>query len=117
MKEIERFFLSLILLSAGILHLVRPEVFDPAIFWGYKELSNVAAGVLELILALLLLVRPGLGARLTALWLVVLLPVHIYVSVNAIPMFGIDSRLFLWGRTLLQLPLILWAWSISKPEQ
>lgn len=109
-----RLALSSILTIAGILHLVRPEVFHPAIFWGFEDLSNIGAGGLELLLALLLWIRPSLGARLSALWFVVLIPIHVYVSVKGISMFGIDSKLILWIRTILQLPLIWGAWQLKN---
>ena len=113
MKETGRFFLSAILLVAGVLHIIRPEIFAPAIFWGYEDLSNYAAGLLEIILAVILWTHPKLGGILTAAWFILLLPVHIYMSVQGTPIFGVNSKLILWGRTLLQFPLIYWAWSLG----
>jgi len=114
MKETVRFFLSAILLVAGVLHLIRPEIFAPAIFWGYEDLSNYVAGVLEIILAILLWTHPRLGGTLTAVWLVLLLPVLIYISIEGLRMFGFNSKLILWGRTSLQFPPIYWAWSLRN---
>jgi uncharacterized membrane protein len=116
MKEIGRFCLSAILFSAGVIHLVLPEIFNPAIFWGMEELSNIAAGFLEIMLSLLIWVRPKLGAYLTTTWFIILLPIHVYVSIEGVPILGIDSKLLLWLRTFLQLPLIWWAWKMRLKE-
>jgi uncharacterized membrane protein len=112
MKETARFFLSLILLFAGVLHIIVPEVFTPAIFWGHEETSNFVAGIYEIILSFLLWYRPKMGAILSAGWFILLIPIHIYVSLNSIPVFGIDSPALLWARTFFQLPLIWWAWTL-----
>jgi uncharacterized protein YqjF (DUF2071 family) len=113
---ISRLALSALLFSAGVLHLVRPEVFDPAIPFGPKFEINVFAGILEIALAAGLWF-PRLAdhaARLSALWFIVLIPVHLYVSWYRVPIFGVDAPLILWGRTLLQPLLIFWALSLQR---
>jgi uncharacterized membrane protein len=114
MKETGRFFLSLLLFVAGLLHLFVPQAFSSAIFWGYEETSNILAGVFEIILSILIWYYPRVGAILSAGWFILLIPIHVYVSLNSIPMFGIDSPVLLWIRTSLQLPLIWGAWTLRK---
>jgi len=112
---ISRALLSLVLLLAGVVHLVRPDLFDPAIPFWPKAQINLLAGVLECLLAIGLW-TPKLRdrvAQLTALWFLILIPIHIYVSWNAIEIFGISHPALLWARTLLQLPLYFWALSLQ----
>jgi uncharacterized protein YqjF (DUF2071 family) len=112
---ISRVLLSLILFVAGLFHIICPQLFDPAIPFAPKSLINICAGVLEIILAIGLWSkkRKDIFARSTALWFVFLIPVHIYVSLERIPMFGFDEPIFLWARTMFQLVLIFWALSLQ----
>ena len=107
-----RYFLAVIFLVAGIIHIVSPEKFSPAIFWGLEDLSNYAAGVIEIVLAILLVRKHRLAGKLSAAWLFILIPVHVYISVKGIPMFGVNDPVILWARTALQLPVIWFAWRI-----
>ena len=111
-----RFSLSLILAAGGVLHLFYPELFDAAIPWGPKWPINLFAGVLELLLSVGLWLRPSrdLAARLSALWFLILIPIHVFVSINHIEMFGISHPVLLWIRTLLQPLLFFWALSLQK---
>ncbi len=110
-----RLSLSLILFAAGVIHLVRPDLFDPAIPFSFKFEINVVAGVLEILLALGLcfLRTKDFAARYTALWLLLLIPIHIYISVLEIPIFGVSHPAILWGRTGFQFVLYFWALSIQ----
>lgn len=112
---ISRTLLSLLLASAGFFHLMAPSLFDPAIPFSFTLEINIFAGVLELLLAfgLWLPKTKDLCARMTALWFLLLVPIHIYVSVKQIPMFGFSHPALLWGRTLLQPLLFLWALSLQ----
>ena len=76
-----KIFLSVILFSAGMLHLFVPSLFDPAIPFHFKWAINLFAGILEILLALGLLSKnfQDLSARLSALWFLSLMPIHIYV--------------------------------------
>lgn len=110
--------LSVILVLAGIVHLMDPYSFANAIppFLPYKLEIIYLTGVLEFILAAGLIWKKTreMSAKLTALYFVILIPVHIYVSVYSIPMFGVSEPAILWGRTLFQLVFIAWAWSLRK---
>lgn len=111
-----RILLSLLLVVAGIVHVVRPEVFDPAIPFPHKLLINYLSGLIEVVLGLGLWVPrfKDQAARLTALWFLLLTPIHVYISVNAIPMFGFSHPVILWGRTVLQAGLFFWALSLQE---
>jgi uncharacterized protein YqjF (DUF2071 family) len=110
-----RFGLSLIFLIAGMAHLMTPHLFDPAIPFDQKLEINVAVGILEILLFMGLCFSrtKDVAARMSALWLLLLVPVHIYVSVLEIPIFGVSHPLVLWGRTIFQFTLFFWALSLQ----
>jgi len=110
-------FLSLILFIAGMVHLVKPEVFLPAFpqVIPFKIELIYVTGVFEIILAIGLFIKKfqDLAARTTALYFILLLPVHIYVSLYSVEIFGINNPIFLWGRTLFQFIFFFWALSLQ----
>lgn len=112
------FFLSLILFAAGIVHLMDPYSFVNAIplFVPWKLELVYLTGYLEILLALGLWWRKKrvLTASIITTYFILLLPIHFYVSINVIPMFGISDPFLLWGRTLFQLVFIAWAFSLRK---
>lgn len=110
-----RTLLSLLLSVAGVVHLFWPELFNPAIPLPIKSEVNLAAGILECLLAAGLWVPKvrDRAAQLTALWFLALVPIHVYVSWNGIEMFGVSHPALLWVRTALQLPLYFWALSLQ----
>jgi uncharacterized protein YqjF (DUF2071 family) len=110
-----RALLSLVLLVAGVLHLVRPELFDPAIPFEPKYAINIIAGGIEIILGFGLWSKRlrDYAAQATALWFLILIPIHVYVSIMHIPMFGVDEPFLLWMRTGFQAALFFWALSLQ----
>jgi uncharacterized membrane protein len=110
--------LSLILALAGLIHLLDPFSFINALplFLPLKLEIIFWTGLIEFCLAGGLLIRKSrnVTAILTALYFFLLLPIHIYVSWNKIPMFGISDPLSLWARTAFQFVFIWWAYSIRK---
>lgn len=113
---ISRLLLALILFAAGILHLVRPDLFDPAIPFEPTLAINIAAGLLEIVLAIGLLAKRfrDQAARLTALWFLLLIPIHIYVCTQDLELGGIKLTGLLWLRTLFQPVLYFWALSLQE---
>ena len=109
--------LSIILFVAGVVHLVTPEVFLPAMpkFIPFHIELIYLTGVLEIIFAILLLIKrfTSLMSTLIGIYFILLLPIHIYVSIYNIPMFGVSSSTFLWGRTIFQFYFIHWAFSLK----
>ena len=104
------------LFTAGLLHLVRPDLFSPALPVEGKLALNWAAGLLEILLALALWSTRwrDLAARGAALWFLLLTPLHLYVSYYGIAIFGIETPALLWGRTALQPLLFFWALSLQE---
>ena len=74
-----RFILTLILFFASLLHFFMPQLFNPAIPFDNKLLINFCAGFIEASLAFgLWTIRfRDISARLTALWFLILTPIHI----------------------------------------
>jgi hypothetical protein len=112
---ISRLALSSVLIFAGILHLILPDLFDPAIPFGPKLEINIIVGIFEILLSIILWPRKTRdhGALLTALWFLLLTPIHLYVSYFEIPIFGVSHPIFLWLRTLFQGVLFFWALSLQ----
>lgn len=112
-----------LLLLAGLTHLVMPSFFYPLFpeTFPFKKFFIIATAPLEFLLAYGLY-RPGsrkLYSRLTALWFILLTPFHINMAINHTSFQGIPAEylpIFLWGRVLLQLLFVLWAFSI-KPRK
>lgn len=117
-KPIRLYLLSALVFIAGIIHLISPEKFLPAIppFIPYAGPVVYLTGVLEIVLALFLLRSrtQDLAAKILAVYFLALLPVHIYVSYYGIEMFGVDNKLLLWARTLFQFVFYFWALSLQK---
>lgn len=113
---VSRFILSFVLSVAGVLHLISPQLFDPAIPFDLKFEINLMSGIFEIILSIGLWVKPfrDFFARLTALWFLFLTPIHIYVSWFEIPIFGVSHPLLLWARTGFQFVLFFWALSLQE---
>ena len=111
-----RSILILVLFFAGLLHLLMPQLFDPAIPFTNKWAINVFSGSLEIVLSLGLCIDrfKDKSARLAALWFLLLTPIHLYVCWYQIPMFGFSNPFLLWGRTLLQPLLYFWALSLQS---
>lgn len=112
--------LILVLVVAGIIHLISPKTFlitMPEIV-PLRIPIILLTGVLELILALgLILPRwRSFAAKLTALYFLAIWPVHFYMAIWKIPLGSLESPEFLWGRVILQIPLIYWAFSCAKPQ-
>lgn len=110
--------MAFILLVAGILHLLRPDLFlkamPPYIPWHLEIV--LFTGVLEILFAFGIVIK--VTRFYTSLFLVfyffVITLSHVHVAVNEIPMFGVRSPLFLWLRLGFQGVFIWWAYSINK---
>jgi uncharacterized membrane protein len=118
---IKLFGLSVLLVIAGLIHLISPEVFLPAFpaFVPYKIELIYITGLLEIILAAGLVIesKRNLAALSTAVYLVLLLPVHIYVSIYEVEIFGISNSVILWTRTAFQFVLIYWALQLRTSKR
>lgn len=113
---ISRLMLSLLLFAAAVCHGIFPHLFNDAIPFAQKREINFAVGCIELILSLGLWYprHSDFFARACAAWFLLLLPIHLYVCLYRIPMFGIAHPAVLWARTVLQIPLYFWALSLQR---
>jgi hypothetical protein len=103
---------------AGLIHLVSPSLFIPAIpsFFLFPLEIIWITGLLEIILAAGLLHKRSQDfcAQFIAFYFILLIPIHVYVALNGIEMFGIQHKALLWLRCLLQFPLIFWALALQR---
>lgn len=103
--------------GAGLFHLVIPDVFLPAIppFFPYPQQIILLTGLLEILLALFLIFKKSrdFAAKTIALYLLLLLPIHIYVAFFGIEIFGVNNKFVLWIRTFFQFVLYFWALSLQ----
>ena len=108
-------------LAAGINHFRNPASYINIIpvYIPYPVMVNILSGVLEIVLALLL-ISPK--TRYYAAWgiifiLFAFLPVHIDMLIKAPIQLGsiTVTPLLAWLRILFQPVLILWAWWYTKP--
>ena len=117
-KPLRIYFMSIFIFLAGVIHLVNPEKFLPAIplFIPLPYEIIYFTGVLEISLAFLLLKdnTQDFSAKFLAIYLLLLLPIHIYISYYGIEIFGVQNKLILWLRTGFQFILYFWALSLQK---
>ena len=108
-------------LAAGINHFRNPASYINIIpaYIPYPVMVNILSGVLEIVLALLLILPK---TRYYAAWgiilmLIAFLPVHIDMIIKAPMQLGAITvtPLLAWLRILFQPVLILWTWWYSKP--
>ena len=118
--------LALFFLAAGVLHFIELEGFARIVppFLPAPKTIVIITGIYEIILAigmLASLTQPrlqllGYGA---VAYCVAVLPANIYQAMEGFSNMGLPGDpTVLWGRVLLQLPLILlilWACKVNKP--
>lgn len=116
-KHVSLYVMAALYFVAGLNHFRSPASYESIIpnWMGDAGLLNIMAGVAEILLAVLLLVR---STRRWAcygiiLMLIVFIPVHIHMIVEGL---GINGRAvapwILWVRLLVLQPLLIfWAWS------
>ncbi len=111
--------LILILTIAGVIHLASPQTFLIVFpdFIPLKIPIIIVTGILEILLVIGLALPEyrNTSAILTACYFFAIWPVHIYMAIGNIPLGTLDSPGALWGRVLLQILLIYWAYSLRRP--
>lgn len=110
--------LSALFVVAGALHFVRPDVFERIVPPGIPPREAVLlSGAAEIAGGLGLLAprtRRAAGRGLIVLLLAVW-PANIWMAMNAKEFAGIPAWL-LWLRVPLQLALMGWVWSVTRPN-
>ena len=117
MKTVLRYLLSAMMIAAGTLHLVQPEMFIqivPKYLPAHRTLV-LLSGFFEILGGLGLLiprVRKLSAWGLVALFIAVF-PANVNMAVNRIL---VDDPLILWGRLPFQFVLITRAWWYTRPD-
>ncbi len=116
-KKISLVVMVLLYISAGINHFVNPESYYPIIppYLPNPELINIASGVAEIVLGILLVFKStrSLAAYGVILMLTLFIPAHVYMiqkggcmsETMCLPVWAAWIRLF-----PLQFILMAWAW-------
>ena len=121
-KKVSLWMLIAGYLAAGINHFLNAASYINIIpaYIPYPVVANILSGLLEILLALLLILPK---MRHYAAWgiillLVAFLPVHIDMLIKAPMQLGsiTVTPLLAWLRILFQPVLILWAWWYTKPS-
>src|SRR5699024_222388 len=120
MKIFFRTLYSMILLGAGILHLVHEKSFRrtiPKIF-PFKKAIVIVSGIFEIMFAIFLWVKKGqeVTSKLLAFFMIAVFPANIYMAFKKISFTpGKQTKPWiLWLRLPLQLPLIFGALKLGK---
>ncbi|WP_435736127.1 DoxX family protein [Cellulosimicrobium sp. PMB13] len=114
--------LATLLGSSGVLHLVRPRVFEPLIPHGLGSPRAwvVGSGVAELACAVALALPPTrrLGGAASAALLVGVFPGNVKMALDSRRGARAWARrpAVAWGRLPLQVPLVAWAVSVARDE-
>ncbi len=120
MRQVIRILLSGILGVAGLLHLVTPHFFLPAMP-PYIPLHTViiyTTGFLELAASVSLWIPKlhKVASWCLVVYFVAILPAHFHVAINQIPIFGISNPTILWARTLFQSVFIAAAYFLTREK-
>jgi uncharacterized membrane protein len=119
-KIVMNVLLSVLFVGAGIIHLLRPQVFlkamPPYLPW-HLELIYLS-GVFELVLGILVLIP---ASRVLAAWglialLIAVFPANIHMALHP-EEFPDIAPWVLWLRLPIQGVLIAWAYWMTRPAQ
>lgn len=113
------YLLTALLAGAGVTHFVKPGFYDPIVpraLPGPPRAWTYASGVAELGVAAAVL-RPDTRQRgaLAALALfVAVFPANVQMAADA---EGAAMKAIAYGRLPLQVPLVVWAWKVSRASR
>jgi uncharacterized membrane protein len=106
------YLFAAILLLSGVYHLVDPAFYDPLMpDWMPKRLANYAAGIAELVIAVLLVLPDWRlwGIRASLVLMILFLPLHVLDLWRDPPVVGSPGIAVM--RLVIQVALIGWlAW-------
>ncbi|MFB1080747.1 DoxX family membrane protein [Jeotgalibacillus sp. JSM ZJ347] len=107
-----------IVLYAGIMHFFKERNFRKIVppILPFKKAIVYLTGVIEVILGAMLALNKGTkyAGKGLAYFLIAVWPANIYMAQKNVKIAGKRMPAALWGRVLFQIPLIKWAWNISK---
>jgi uncharacterized membrane protein len=119
MKKLSLYLMSLLYLLAGINHFYNPHFYEtimPAYISYHLPLIYIS-GVAEILLALLLI--PNYTRRITAMLIVIMLVIFLWLHVQMLIDFWNRNDKNLWIAILrvpMQFILIWWAYSFVRPQ-
>lgn len=110
--------MSAILIIAGVAHFINPQTFISVMpsFIPLKAEIVFLTGVVELLFVPALWIDSTRrnSALLLAFYFLCLLPVHLHMALEQIPIGRLAHPAWLWGRVLLQFGLIYWSYSLRR---
>jgi uncharacterized membrane protein len=117
-----RFLFVFFYVFAGVNHFIHPETYLPLIpkyLGNYKEVLNILAGVVEVLVALLMLKKETIkiSSYITIAMLLAFIPSHVYfIQKGDLQIAGFTiTPLIAWIRLLVVHPLLIyWAWWLGK---
>ena len=110
------YLLAALLAGAGATHFLKPGIYDPIVphaLPGPARAWTYASGVAELGVAVAV-ARPstrGRGALAAALLFIAVFPANIQMAADA---RSTTEKAVAYVRLPLQLPLVVWAWQVSR---
>ncbi|MDP9182058.1 MAG: hypothetical protein M3P04_04695 [Actinomycetota bacterium] len=116
MSRISPYLLAGLLAGAGTTHFTHPRFYDqivPQALPGPARAWTWGSGVVELVLAATV-ATPGTrrkGAFAAAALFVAVFPANVQMAMDS---QGVKAQVLTYGRLPLQLPLVLWAWRVSR---
>ena len=109
-----------VFLASGIVHLVRPQVYEPLVPRGLpaRRAIIVGSGVAELVCAAGLLSRQPWAPAASSALLVAVWPGNVTMAVawQRSEKVSPPMKAVAWARLPLQLPLIRWAWRSPRGD-
>ena len=116
MRRLSPYLLAGLLATAGTTHFVKPRFYDPMVppeLPGPARAWTYASGVAELAVAASV-INPRTrrrGALAAVALFVAVFPGNLQLAKDA---KGVKERALTYGRLPLQLPLVRWAWRVSR---
>ncbi|WP_244093980.1 hypothetical protein [Jeotgalibacillus sp. R-1-5s-1] len=107
------------ILFAGVMHFLKERNFRYIVpkFLPFRKAIVLVSGVAEIIIGGMLVLNKGtkLAGKLLGWLMIAVWPANMYMAYKEIPLGKIKlSPAVLWGRVAFQIPLIKWAFNISK---
>jgi uncharacterized membrane protein len=116
LKALSPYLLTALLAGAGVTHFLRPGFYDPIVppaLPGPARAWTYGSGVAEIAVAAAVC-RPATrrqGALAAALLFVAVFPANVQMALDA---DGTGAKALAYARLPLQLPLVWWAWRLSR---
>ncbi|KIL45904.1 DoxX family protein [Jeotgalibacillus campisalis] len=107
---------------AGIMHFKKPKMFMRIVppFFPFKKMLVIVSGIAEILIGIFLVINRGteLASKMLTWLLIAVWPANVYMAIQNKPLKrGLKPMpLLLWGRVLLQWPMIQWSRKMGDPK-